>query len=59
MPILDGRPRPMPKSYHLAYRADRALYNRVGAERYNEIQQERIDYYRDLMRQVREMKESK
>lgn len=56
MPILDGRPRPMPKSYHLAYRADRALYNRVGEERYNEIRQERIDYYRDLIRQVMEAK---
>ena len=56
MPILNGAPRPMPKSYRLAYRADRALYNRVGADRYNEIQQERVDYYRDLIRKVRESK---
>ena len=56
MPIITGAPRPMPKSYRDAYRADRALYNRVGADRYNEIQQERIDYYRDLLRQVRAQK---
>ena len=56
MPLITGAPRPMPKSYRLAYRADRALYNRVGADRYNEIQQERVDYYRDLIRKVRESK---
>lgn len=53
MPLITGAPRPMPKSYRLAYRADRALFDRVGQERYNEIQQERVDYYRDLLRQVR------
>lgn len=58
MPILNGAPRPMPKSYRLAYRADRALYNRVGAERYNEIQQERVDYYRDLLRKASESKKA-
>ena len=52
MPIITGAPRPMPKSYRLAYAADRALYRRVGQERYNEIQQERVDYYRSLIRQV-------
>lgn len=53
MPLITGAPRPMPKSYRLAYRADRALFARVGQDRYNEIQQERVDYYRDLLRQVR------
>ena len=56
MPLITGAPRPMPKSYRLAYAADRSLYNRVGAERYNEIQQESVDYYRGLLRQVREGK---
>lgn len=56
MPLITGAPRPMPKSYRDAYRADRSLFARVGQERYNEIQQERIDYYRGLLRQVRESK---
>ena len=56
MPIITGKPRPMPKSYRLAYAADRALYRRVGQERYNELQQERVDYYRSLIRQVKEGK---
>ena len=56
MPMITGAPRPMPKSYRDAYRADRALYNRIGEERYNEIRQERQDYYRDLMRHVRAKK---
>jgi hypothetical protein len=52
MPLITGARRPMPKSYRAAYAADRALYNRVGADRYNEIQEERVDYYRSLIRQV-------
>ena len=58
MPIITGKPRPMPKSYRLAYSADRALYKRVGEERYNEIHQERVDYYRGLIRQVTEARKS-
>ena len=58
MPIITGKPRPMPKSYRLAYAADRALYKRVGQERYNEIRQERVDYYRSLIRQVSARKDS-
>jgi hypothetical protein len=58
MPILNGAPRPMPRSYRLAYAADRALYKRVGHERYNEIQQERVDYYRDLIRRAEAIKSS-
>ena len=56
MPLITGAPRPMPKSYRDAYRADRALFARVGQERYNEIQQERVDYYRDLIRKARAQK---
>lgn len=46
----------IPKYMSPAARADRALYNRVGEDRYNEIRQERVDYYRDLIRQVTEAK---
>lgn len=42
-----------PKYQTPAYRADRALFNRVGEERYNEIRQERVDYYRDLIRRAK------
>jgi len=58
MPIITGAPRPMPKSYRLAYAADRALYKSVGQERYNEIRQERVDYYRSLIRQVSTRKDA-
>lgn len=49
----------IPRYQTPAERADRALFHRVGEERYNEIRQERAEYYRDLIRQVREMKEGK
>lgn len=44
----------IPKHMSPAARADRALYNRVGEDRYNEIRQERVDYYRGLIRQIKE-----
>ena len=56
MPMITGAPRPMPKSYRDAYRADRALFARVGREEYDRIQQERIDYYRDLIRKAKSIK---
>ena len=36
-----------------AFRADRALYNALGKEAYDAHRQERVDYYRDLIRKVR------
>ena len=48
----------IPKYQSPAMRADRALYHRVGEERYNELRQERVDYYRGLIRQVMEARKS-
>lgn len=53
MPIITGAPRPMPKSYRQAYAADRYLYRTLGPEGYAAHRQERADYYRSLIRQVR------
>ena len=48
----------IPKYQPPALRADRALFHRVGEERYNEIRQERVDYYRGLIRQAMEARKS-
>lgn len=42
----------IPKYQPPALRADRALFHRVGKEEYDRIRQERVDYYRGLIRQV-------
>lgn len=49
----------IPKYQTPAFRADRALYNALGAEGYAQHRAERQAYYRDLIRQVSQKKVSK
>ena len=39
-----------------AFREDRSLYNALGKEAYDAHRQERQEYYRELLRKVRENK---
>lgn len=43
----------IPKYQSPAFRADRALYNALGAEGYAAYRAERESYYRDLLQQAR------
>ena len=39
-----------------AFRADRAIFDMLGAKGYEQYRAERVDYYRSLIRKVRESK---
>lgn len=46
----------IPKYQTPAFRADRALYNALGPEGYAQHRVERQEYYRDLLKKVRDSK---
>lgn len=49
----------IPKYQSPAFIADRSAYAALGEDAYNAMRREREDYYRDLLRQVREERAKK